>query len=79
MIAVIKMASIAVSKIRNGKVVFLHTIPNKLTGLFLFIGMLFVEMPYFQYVVIGISVLAMFAAIDEFLKIIGLKKHDKSY
>jgi len=68
-IAVIKVASISVSKIRIGKIVFLHTIPNKLTGLLLFFGMFFVEMPYFQYVVIGISVFAMFAAIDELVKI----------
>lgn len=68
-IAVIKVASISVSKIRIVKIVFLHTIPNKLTGLLLFLGMFFVEMPYFQYVVIGISVFAMFAAIDELVKI----------
>jgi len=68
MITVIKVASVAVSRIRNGKIVFLHTIPNKLTGLFLFLGMFFVEMPCFQYVVIGISVFAMFAAVDELVK-----------
>lgn len=73
MIAVIKIVSLIVSKLRNRKVFFLHTEANKITGLLLFIGMFFVETACFQYVVIVIIVVAIFAAVDEMVKILKMQ------
>ena len=73
MIAVIKIVSLIVSKLRNRKVLFLHTEANKITGLLLFIGMLFVKTACFQYVVIVIIVVAIFAAVDEMVKILKMQ------
>lgn len=64
-----KITSSIVSKLRSGKVVFIHTKANKIAGLLLFIGMLFVKTACFQYVVIVIIVVAMFAAVDETIKV----------
>lgn len=65
MIAVIKIASLIISKLKKVKVVPLHTFSNKLTGFVLFIGMLFVKTACFQYIVVGIIAVAMVAAVDE--------------
>ena len=73
MIAVIKIVSLIVSKLRNRKVLFLHTEANKIAGLLLFIGMLFVKTACFQYVVIVIIVVAIFAAVDEMVKILKMQ------
>lgn len=69
MIAVMKITSSIVSKLRSGKVVFLHTKANKIAGFVLFIGMLFAKTSCFQYVVIGIIVIAMYAAVDEMVRV----------
>lgn len=73
MIVVMKIVSLIVSKLRKGKIVFLHTKANKITGLLLFIGMLFVKTACFQYVVIVIIVVAMFAAVDEMVRILKMQ------
>lgn len=70
MIAVMKIVSLIVSKFRNGKVVFLHTKANKIAGLLLFIGMLFVKTACFQYIVVGIIAVAMVAAVDEMVMVL---------
>lgn len=70
MIAVVKIASLIISKLKKVKVVPLHTFSNKLTGFVLFIGMLFVKTACFQYVVIGIIVIATYAAVDEMVMVL---------
>ncbi len=70
MIAVVKIASLIISKLKKVKVVPLHTFSNKLTGFVLFIGMLFVKTACFQYIVVGIIAVAMAAAVDEMVMVL---------
>lgn len=74
MITVVKIISLIVSKLRNGKVVFLHTKANKITGFVLFTGMLFVKTSCFQYVMIGAIIMAAYAAVDEMVMVV-IKAH----
>lgn len=64
-IAFVKTANQAYSLIRNHKIKFLHTAPNRLTGMLLFVGILFISQPYFIWIAFTISCVALFAAIQE--------------
>jgi len=72
-ILVIKGMSIIVSKIKFKKIVFIHTIANKITGLLIFIAIPLIMFGISRYVIVTLFVIAIFSALEEFLIIISNK------
>jgi len=72
-ILVIKGMSIIVSKIKFKKIVFIHTITNKITGLLIFIAIPLIMFGISRYVIVTLFVIAIFSALEEFLIIISNK------
>ena len=65
LIALIKVANAISSYMVKRRIEFLHTRANKLTGFFLFIGMMAIGQSYFVPVAWMIACIALFAAIQE--------------
>ena len=65
LIALIKVANAISSYMVKRRIEFLHTRANKLTGFFLFIGMMAIGQSYFVPVAWVIACIALFAAIQE--------------
>ena len=65
LIAVIKVANAISSYMVKRRIELLHTRANKLTGFFLFIGMMAIGQSYFVPVAWVIACIALFAAIQE--------------
>ena len=65
LIAMVKMVNAISSYMVKHKIEFLHTKANKLTGFFLFIGMMTIGQSYFIPVAWMIACIALFAAIQE--------------
>ena len=65
LIALIKVANAICSYMVKRRIEFLHTRANKLTGFFLFIGMMAIGQSYFVPVAWVIACIALFAAIQE--------------
>jgi len=65
LIALLKTANAVSSYVLNNRIEFLHTKANKLTGFFLFIGMMTIGQSYFVPVAWVIACVALFAAIQE--------------
>ena len=65
LIALIKVANAISSYMVKRRIEFLHTRANKLTGFFLFIGMMAIGQSYFVQVAWVIACIALFAAIQE--------------
>ena len=65
LIALIKVANAISSYMVKRRIEFLHTRANKLTGFFLFIGMMTIGQSYFIPVAWVIACIALFAAIQE--------------
>ena len=65
LIALIKVANAISSYMVKRRIEFLHTRANKLTGFFLFIGMMAIGQSYFIPVAWVIACIALFAAIQE--------------
>lgn len=64
-IALIKIINLISGYVYYKKMIFLHTKANKLTGLLLFLSPLSIQGSYFNYVVIILCTIALFAAIQE--------------
>ena len=65
LIALVKMINAISSFVVKRRIEFLHTKANKLTGFFLFIGMMAIGQSYFVPVAWVIACIALFAAIQE--------------
>jgi len=66
----IKLLSVVVSKVKFGKIVFLHTIANKVTGLLVFIAIPFLMYKMSNCYIIALLGIAVFAALEELLILI---------
>ena len=64
-IALVKLVNVISSLVVLHKVVFLHTLANKITGVLVFIGLLAISQPYFIYAAWAIACVALFAAVQE--------------
>jgi phosphatidylglycerophosphate synthase len=73
MIVTIKVFSIIVSKIKYRQIVFIHTLANKLTGGLVLLTILVIPFGANDFLLKGVFVIAVFAAIEE-LSIILLSK-----
>ena len=65
LIALVKASNAVSAYIVRQRIEFLHTKANKLTGFFLFIGMMAIGQSYFVSVAWAIACIALFAAIQE--------------
>ncbi|MBO4891355.1 MAG: CDP-alcohol phosphatidyltransferase family protein [Prevotella sp.] len=65
LVALVKMINAISSFVVKHRIEFLHTRANKLTGFFLFIGMMAIGQSYFVPVAWVIACIALFAAIQE--------------
>ena len=65
LVALVKMINAISSFVVKHRIEFLHTRANKLTGFFLFIGMMAIGLSYFVPVAWVIACIALFAAIQE--------------
>ncbi|WP_321517611.1 CDP-alcohol phosphatidyltransferase family protein [uncultured Bacteroides sp.] len=66
----IKLLSVIVSKIKFGKIMFLHTIANKITGMLLFIAVPCLMFKMSNCYIIVLLGMAIFAAVEELLILI---------
>ena len=64
-IALVKVSNAISSYVIKHKIAFLHTKANKLTGFFLFIGMMTIGQSYFITIAWIVACIALFAAIQE--------------
>lgn len=64
-IALVKISNLISGYVCCGKMVFLHTKANKLTGLLLFLSPLTIQWSYFKYITVILCTIALFAAIQE--------------
>lgn len=74
-IALIKIINVVIGLILQKKLIFLHTIPNKITGFCLFLLPLTVLFIPLEYSVIFCSLIATFAAIHEGICIIKMSSN----
>ena len=65
LIAMVKVINAVSSYVLKHRIVFLHTKANKLTGFFLFIGMMTIGQSYFITIAWIVACIALFAAIQE--------------
>jgi len=68
-IVMARLTNLMISIKRFHKPVFLHTIANKLTGLLLFVAVLFIQQTFFVWIALALSILALFASVQEGYKI----------
>lgn len=74
LIAIIKSANLVLGYVRHHKIVFLHTKANKVTGFLLFLLPLLLPFSVFHYVSAGVAGIATFAALQEGVKIVLIRK-----
>ena len=77
-IAIIKIFNVILGFIYKKKLIFLHTVMNKTTGLLLFILPLTLEFIEIKYCLIAVCIVATFSAIQEWYYVQPLKRTDKS-
>lgn len=64
-IALVRVINILIGIVRSHKIIFLHTIPNKITGLLLFSSLFFLPLFDTSVVAIPVCAAATFAAVQE--------------
>jgi CDP-diacylglycerol--glycerol-3-phosphate 3-phosphatidyltransferase len=75
-VAMIRVINALIGIIRSHKLIFLHTIPNKLTGLLLFVSVFFVPFIDPSLVAIPICAVATFASVQEGYLIFSGRQED---
>ncbi len=76
-VLIVRLSSITVSKIKFGRVVFIHTIANKITGLLVFVSIpLLVAFQITGYVLIAVLTVAILSAVEELCIVVKNKKID---
>ncbi|MDP4238514.1 MAG: CDP-alcohol phosphatidyltransferase family protein [Bacteroidota bacterium] len=74
LVLVVKVTTVVVSKIRHGKIVFIHTYANKLTGFVIFLVIMILPFEVSPVLIKGVFGLAILAAIEELVIILKYKE-----
>jgi len=75
-IAAIRLSSLVLCRIRNGKFYSLHTAANKITGLLLFPGIILVLFTPMKKTMIVLTAAALLSALEELIIMIRIKSPD---
>ncbi len=76
LIILIRISNAIVSLHLTHKIHFLHTKANKVTGILLWVGTFAINQPYFPLAAWGITIVALFAAIQENILILRMAQED---